>query len=178
MKEEHLKKLAVIGLTTGLLISPHKPLIAKEALSIINQNLTLLADASSEKTDSKKESGQVDKETNELIEKSEAQNLNYHKVTEDELYGLVNTKTWQLYQSLDPVGKALALKIASQTCNNQNDCKHQNACQTASNPCAGKGDCKAKSKCNMSDKNIAVKIAAQVMEERRKGLLPKPSDEK
>ena len=94
-------------------------------------------------------------------------NMGYHLMTEQELLMELNDNGIKLYKSLDPEGKALARLVASQRCNATNACKGLNACQTEKNACAGKGDCKAKGKCAFSDKNLAVKVVAKKMAEKR-----------
>lgn len=94
-------------------------------------------------------------------------NIGYHLMTEDELLLELNDEGMKTYEALSPEGKALARKIASQRCNGTNDCKGQNACRTEKNDCAGKGACKGQSKCSVSDKNLAVKIASEVMKNKR-----------
>ncbi len=98
-------------------------------------------------------------------------NLGYHMMTEKELRLEVNQEGWDLYQSLDEEGKTLALAVASQRCDHMNLCKGLNACQTDQNACAGKGECKAKGKCAFSDKNLAVKVVAKKMAEKRANAL-------
>lgn len=94
-------------------------------------------------------------------------NLGYHLMTEDELLLELNDEGVKQYKSLSPEGKTLAIKLASQRCAQTNSCKGQNACKTDSNDCAGLGECKGQSKCGFSDKNLAVKIAAKLMAEKR-----------
>ena len=97
-------------------------------------------------------------------------NVGYHLMTEDELLLELNDDSIKLYNSLSPEGKALARFVASQRCNGSNMCKGLNACKTDKNECAGQGACKGKSKCAVSDKNLAVKIAAKKMAEKRNNI--------
>ena len=39
------------------------------------------------------------------------------------------------------------------------------------NTCAGQGQCKGQTKCAFSDKNVAVRVAAKKMAEKREALL-------
>jgi hypothetical protein len=107
------------------------------------------------------------KEDEERLKQLMAQNITYHDMTEEELLSQLNDQSKKLYESLDAEGKKMALKIASNKCNGTNDCKGQNACETEENKCAGQGSCKGKSKCAVSDANLAVKLAAKVMAEKR-----------
>jgi hypothetical protein len=136
MKKNEIKKIALMGLTTGFLISSqlHGAVLDKE------------------KTD-KSVKPATDLDLNEG-------NAGYHLMTEDELLLELNNQGAALYKSLDPKGKELARFVASQRCNGTNACKGLNACQTDKNDCAGKGECKGKGKCAISDKNLAVKIVA------------------
>ncbi len=99
------------------------------------------------------------------------ENMGYYLMTEDELLLELNDEGTKIYKSLSPEGKAIARRIASQRCNGTNECKGENACQTEQNSCAGKGACKGKSKCAISDKNLAVKLAAKKMAEKRNNAL-------
>lgn len=97
-------------------------------------------------------------------------NRGYHLFTEDELMLELNAKHARIYMSLSPEGKELARKVASQRCQNTNYCKGLNACKTDKNECAGRGDCKGTSKCGFADKNLAVKVVANKMADKRKSL--------
>ncbi len=88
-------------------------------------------------------------------------------LTEDALVSKLNAEGKQLYQSLSPEGKALAQKLANQSCKGQNDCKGQNSCKSETNTCAGLGGCKGTSKGPFKDKNDAVKAAAANMAKKR-----------
>jgi hypothetical protein len=92
---------------------------------------------------------------------------NASRLTESQLLSQLNDQARSTYQSLDAQGKALALKLANQTCKGQNDCKGLNSCKTDDNSCAGKGSCAGKSKGPFQDKNLAVKVAAMKMADKR-----------
>lgn len=98
---------------------------------------------------------------------AEKGNLNYRLMTSDELLIELDDNGVKLYDSLDSEGKRLALFVASQRCQGSNACKGLNACATDSHECAGKGSCKGTTKCGMSDKNLAVKLAADTMAKKR-----------
>lgn len=102
-----------------------------------------------------------------------SENLGYHLMTEKELLLELNDAGTKQYQSLSPEGKALAIEVASQRCARTNSCRGLNACATDSNKCAGQGSCRGKTKCGFSDKNLAVKIAAQKMQAKRSDLIEK-----
>lgn len=102
-------------------------------------------------------------------------NITQYQMTKEDLMLEVTQEGADLFNSLSPEGQALALKIASRACNGNNDCKGQNACRTQYNSCMGQGECKGKTKCSVSDKNLAVKLAAQVMERKRQELQQAPS---
>lgn len=104
------------------------------------------------------------------VDVDEEGNRGYHLMTEDELLLELNDQGTKLFNSLTPEGKKLALKVASQRCNNTNECKGLNACKTDSHECAGKGSCKGQSKCAFSDKNLAVKVVADKMAQKRSNL--------
>lgn len=91
-------------------------------------------------------------------------------MTEADLMKQLNSEGKKTYQSLDPEGKALALKLANQSCKGQNDCKGLNSCKSKDNSCAGLGGCKGTSPGPFTDKNDAVKVAAMKMKEKRAQL--------
>lgn len=97
-------------------------------------------------------------------------NMNYHLMTEEELLLELNDDGLRMYKSLTAEGKALALKVASGMCAASNQCQGLNACKSANNACAGKGDCAGKGICAISDKNLAVKLVYDKMNEKRKNL--------
>jgi hypothetical protein len=147
MKNKNLKKFALLGLASGLLINS-PDLAAASTNSAANKN-------------SSKSASQDDPNKG---------NLGYHLMTEDELLLELNDEGTKQYNSLTPEGKALARFVASMRCNGSNECKGLNACQTEHNNCAGQGKCKGTSKCAFADKNLAVKVVAKKMAEKRAGL--------
>jgi len=88
-------------------------------------------------------------------------------MTEDQLKGQLNEQGKEQFNRLNPEGKSLALKLASQACKGNNECKGLGSCKTAEHSCAGKNSCAGTSACKFSDKNSAVKVAAQKQAERR-----------
>ena len=140
MKKQDLKRLAVLGLISGLVI----------------QGSAYAADVKADKKNEYK-SADADDEGNR----------GYYLMSEDDLLLELNNEGTKTYQALSPEGKALARKVASQRCNGTNECKGLNACKTDSNECAGKGSCRGKSKCAVSDKNLAVKLVSQHMAAKR-----------
>ena len=92
---------------------------------------------------------------------------NAGKLTESQLQSQLNDQAKSTFQSMDAQGKALALKLANQDCKGQNDCKGLNSCKTEEHSCAGKGSCAGTSKGPFQDKNLAVKVAAMKMAEKR-----------
>jgi hypothetical protein len=88
-------------------------------------------------------------------------------MTEDQLMSQLNEQGKQMYNNLNPEGKAMAIKLASGACKGQNDCKGQGSCKTADHACAGKNSCAGKSQCSFKDKNLAVKVAAQLQATKR-----------
>lgn len=87
-------------------------------------------------------------------------NMNYHLLTEQELLLELDDEGTKTYNGLDSKGKELARFVASAMCQNSNACKGLGACATGDHECAGKNSCKGKSKCGQSDKNVAVRLAA------------------
>lgn len=89
------------------------------------------------------------------------------KMTESDLMSQLNAQGKATYQGLDAAGKAMALKLANQDCKGQNECKGMNSCKADDHACAGKGSCAGTSKGPFKDKNLAVKVAAMKMAEKR-----------
>lgn len=156
MKKSNFKKLALLGMTSGLLISSKTELLAEESSQQL-QPEQLLAAATTDK----------DKSSSKDAYDPNDQNLGYHMMTEAELLDELNDEGKQIYNSLDAEGKELARQVASQRCQASNKCKGLNACQTDKHGCAGQGACQAQSKCAFADKNVAVKIVAKKMQEKR-----------
>lgn len=146
MKKKHLKHIMAAGITYGLIIA---------------------SQASAQNgTGDKKEDP---KETSSLLQKAAEYggNITHHLMSEEELLLQLNDEGTRLYNSLSPEGKALAIEVASQSCDGTNKCAGLNACASDKNTCAGKGACKGLSKCAISDKNLAVKLAEKKMAEKR-----------
>ncbi len=139
MKNNNFKKMALLGLASGCLLS-HEQINAE------------------------------DKPATELTDNG---NIGYHLLSEDELTLELNDEGLATYEGMSEEGKALARKIGSQRCNGTNDCKGQNACRTDKNDCAGKGACKGQGKCSISDKNLAVKLASDLMKQKRENASAK-----
>lgn len=89
------------------------------------------------------------------------------EMTEEELMSRLHSRGRATYNSLDEEGKALARRVASQKCSGGNECKGLNSCKGEENECAGHGDCKGQSGCEHKDKNQAVDVAAKKMAEKR-----------
>lgn len=154
MHKEKIIKVAFLGLVNGLLISSSGSVHANangkaQTPPVLNSPVS---------TDAKKDDAPAD---------PNSENLGYHLMTEDELLLELNDAGTKQYMSLSPEGKALAREVASQRCQGSNSCKGLNACESEKNKCAGKSTCKGTSKCAISDKNLAVRIVADKMAQKR-----------
>lgn len=89
-------------------------------------------------------------------------------LTEAQLLSQLNKEGRSLYQSLSPDGKLLAQRLAGGSCNGRNECRGKNSCATASNGCRGKGGCGGKGSALFKDKNHAVQVASDFIENERK----------
>lgn len=89
------------------------------------------------------------------------------QISESELKAQLNDQGKSQFNSLDAEGKALALRLANQSCKGENECKGLNSCKGNGHDCAGKGSCKGTSPGPIKDKNVAVKLAAAKMAEKR-----------
>lgn len=138
-----LPRLMILGITGGIILN--NPLSAEDSPKQAFPSLMQLAESTNG-------------------------NIASHQMTADELMLEVTDEGAKKFNALTPEGKELALKIASRGCNNENECKGQNACKTKDNQCAGQGQCKGTTKCAISDKNLAVELAAKIMADKRKAL--------
>lgn len=142
MNQKELHRLMMAGITVGLCFSSHS--LKGEEKKASSDFLELVASTNG--------------------------NIASREMTKDDLLLELNQEGADLFNSLSPEGQQLALKLASRGCNNMNACKGQNACRTDRNKCAGQGPCKAQTKCAFSDKNLAIKVAARKMAEKRQEL--------
>lgn len=88
-------------------------------------------------------------------------------MAEGDLLSVLDQQGKALYYSLDEDGKALARRLASQSCAGSNECAGLNSCKGPNNECAGMGSCKGSGSCAFADKNVAVKIAVKHSAEQR-----------
>lgn len=88
-------------------------------------------------------------------------------MSESDLLAKLSQDGKNLYSTLDPAAKTMALKMASQECAGKNECKGMNSCKSQHNDCAGKGGCKGTSAAPFKNKDDAVKLAAKKMAKKR-----------
>lgn len=165
MKKRNLRKLAVLGLSTGLFLA--NQVNAKQNQEDMQQSLLLAQSKCSGPNGCGGLTAMRDTPSAHDDINPNDGNLGYHLMTEDELLLELDPQGIALYESLNEEGKALARYVASQRCNGTNKCAGLNACQTDKNDCAGKGSCKGTGKCAFSDKNLAVKVVANKMAKKR-----------
>lgn len=146
-KKTNLKKIALMGMAGGALIAQSQ-VAAAQPQNDYRGSQYYTADAMD----------------------SSMQNSN-KTMTEQDLLSQLNSEGKSTYQSLDQEGKALALKLANQSCKGQNGCKGLNSCKSKENACAGQSGCKGTSKGPFMDKNAAVKVAAKHMAEKRSMMM-------
>lgn len=193
MKKVNYKKLALLGITGGLLMASQVIVAADIAMS--GQGTMLAGGCGGGKcggfnptrnasTDDVKTStpssptaapqvpqtlpnqkGQIAENT--VIKKEISTSSHKGTMSEADLIKSINQDSRDTFNSLSPEGKALALELANQACKGQNSCKGLNSCKTATNSCAGQGGCKGQSSCAFKDKNQAVKVAAMKMATKR-----------
>ncbi|MBA3815209.1 MAG: hypothetical protein H0X29_01555 [Parachlamydiaceae bacterium] len=180
MNKRHLNKLAILGITSGLIALTHTSANSSEAFQSEKINLNLLlaehkcngphgCPGELNNTKNTQSLNSAAAKTFALIAEKEKEegNLGYHEYSEDELLLELNDQGLATYNALDSEGKALARLVASQRCDHTNTCQGLNACQTEKNKCAGQGDCKGQGKCAFSDKNLAVKTVADKLAKKR-----------
>lgn len=163
MKKRNMKRVAVAGLMSGLLVVSQAN--AAES-NEVNQALPKLASTG---CGNHKAGGcnAHNRSAGEIADNSDLQSNSSSTLTSDQLKSQLNEKSRALYDSLDDEGKALAIKLAAGTCKGKNDCRGLSGCKTAANDCKGKNGCKGTGTAKFTDKNDAVKIAAQKMAEKR-----------
>lgn len=71
-------------------------------------------------------------------------------------YSSLNADGQRKFNSLDAKHQAMAMKMASQSCNGKNDCKGMGGCSNQNNSCAGKNACKGQGGAPAKDPNKAV----------------------
>lgn len=156
MKKNDLKKLALLGLASGIVLSHVE---AGEASKNHQIQISSLLAANTSKAKSNL-SDQSQPDPNEG-------NLGYHLMTEEELLLELNEEGQRMYNAMDPANKKLARDVASGRCANTNYCQGLNACKTEKNACAGQASCKGNGKCGISDKNLAVRLVYNKMMKKR-----------
>lgn len=88
-------------------------------------------------------------------------------MSENDLLTKLSQDGKNLYGTLDPAAKTMALKLASQECKGKNECKGLNSCKSQHNECAGKAGCQGQSVGPFKNKDDAVKLAAKKMAKKR-----------
>jgi len=154
MKKRDYKKLALLGFASGLFV-----LSSLQGQSIMGEEIQSVEGEDPVDT---MDDTEIDPDYD-----PNAENEGYYLMSENELLMYLNAKGRKAYNGLSPEGKELARKVASRRCNNANECKGLNACKTDDNECAGQGQCKGQTKCSFGDKNLAVKLVAKKMAEKR-----------
>jgi hypothetical protein len=165
-KKTELKKLALLGLAGGVILSSQAVVFADDSESNDDKGTLLAAGCGAKgcahNTPSK---GNNNTNKNFIADADESFNTNSSQLmTEQQLKGQLNEQGKQQYNSLSPEGKATAVKLASRSCKGTNDCKGQGINPSS---CAGKNSCAGTSACNFKDKNEAVKAAAESQAQKR-----------
>lgn len=191
-KNKKLVQLALLGLTNGLLLNApgilfaeNQKFMASESTDIASKETILTAGCKGQKGGCNTVASSCKNRCNAIANRDlseqqklqdpsklkdndvNSESLGYHVMTEQELLLELNSEGTKQYNSLTPEGKALAREVASQRCGRTNQCKGLNACETEKNKCAGKGACKNLGKCAFSDTNVAIKVVAEKMAQKR-----------
>lgn len=176
MQKAKFKKLALMGITGGIILAAQAPASLESSTDV---GCTLAAGcgkhcrgASKQIAEScgSRSSPQEQYRTYTAEADVSVQKQSSKQLSEGELMNQLKPETQAVFKGMSPEGKALALKLANQTCKGKNDCKGLNSCQTADSTCAGRGSCKGTSPGPFKDKNEAVKIAAKKMAEKRSSM--------
>lgn len=139
MSKSRLKQLALLGLSSGLVVGCG-------------------GGSKSEKKaeEAKSDMGHQHKQMSESPDDAEAA-----------LLAQLDDKHRAMFHSLDAEHKELALQMAQQTCAGQNECKGLNMCKGAHNACAGQGSCAGTGGCGWSDQNLMIRVVMKHMAEKR-----------
>lgn len=172
MKKKNLKKLALFGIAGGVIVSSQGNVQAGQDINSDAFAGLLAAGCGAHGCNHTPPSGSGSRGMVAITDDGAQQDGQDYSssgqlMTEDQLMSQLNDQGKQMYNSLSPEGKALAIKLASRSCKGTNDCKGLGACKTNEHSCAGKNSCAGTSKCSFKDKNLAVKVAAQKMSEKR-----------
>jgi hypothetical protein len=171
MKKSDLKKLALMGLSSGVLMTNQvSAQTGHTTPAQVHNSANLVVNKCSASTPTSN-SPKVSPPTNDPNDG----NMNFHIMTEDELMIELNPQGIDMYNKLPLEGKTLGRKLASMMCNGTNPCMGLNSCQTTKNDCAGKGACKGQGKCAISDKNLAIKLVSEKMAGKRDAATRKPN---
>ncbi len=189
MKKQDLKKLALMGITGGLLLGSQAANADQDSAMEMDNINQMIAGKSGQgcggpsgcggttngkngnnngKNGNANSNGRNGNNNNAMPHGGRVANEKY--MDDEALMKQLNPQMKKTYENLSPEGKALALKLANQACKGLNECKGQNSCKSDENECAGKASCKGHGKCSFKDKNMAVKVAADKMAEKRNKL--------
>lgn len=171
MEKPNFKKIALLGMAGGMLIVSQAPVAANTT----DETGTMLAKCGSKSCGGYRANQQGFNNNTAYENPSDSRTTTTTTTTkktmsETELMSQLNSEGKSTYQNLSSEGKALAMKLAYQDCKGKNDCKGLNSCKTANNSCAGQGGCQGTSPGSFKDKNVAVKVAAKKMAEKRTSM--------
>ena len=164
MKKNELKKLALMGLTGGLLFTMHTEASAQGYWWQQSTRSSYQQEESGNQRMMQQKQQRQQRQHQNNMENSPSRT---EQMTEQELLSQLNQQGRALYQSLDPKGKTLTLQLANQTCEGQNKCEGLNSCESDENGCSGEGGCKGQSPGPFKDKNQAVEVAAKHLAQER-----------
>ncbi|BBI17893.1 hypothetical protein [Neochlamydia sp. S13] len=170
MNKKDLKKLALLGITGGVMMASQGSVYADTSDHLATPGVLMASGCGAGTCGNQgKPSSGLNRESRIIAEADESlkSSSSTQLMTEDQLKSQLNEQGKENYNSLNAEGKALAQKLASRTCKGNNDCKGLNSCKTEEHSCAGKGSCAGSSACNFKDKNLAIKVAAQKQAEKR-----------
>jgi len=185
MKKVDLKKLALMGITGGVLLTVQSQ--ASESTQSYDASKALAGrngcggaggcGGSRAHKGPRSSANGVDNSAAGQYQRNEFIGRNIPKpmqqqqqISEQELFNSLNKEAKTMYEGLDSEGRELALELANQSCSGNNDCKGLNSCKTDENSCAGEGGCQGQSPGPFHDNNTAVKVAAKHMAEKRASL--------
>lgn len=180
MKRHDLTKLALMGLVGGCLLASNQASADEERKDRENEGIYLAAKCGAGCNGSPRPNNPsyasyrssdpyVADNDSDMVQQGAQANFQ-QKMTKQELENKLDPQTKALYQNLSDEGRGLALKLANQDCKGKNDCKGMSACKSDKHECAGKNSCKGQGTCKFQNSNLAVKVAAKKMAEKRSSM--------
>lgn len=145
MKKKDLAMLALLGLTSGMMISC--------------------------KTGQHKEGQPGKKDLPGKTAGQVAPSAQPMTAEEKAFYGKLNAEGKRTFEQMNSADRQKSIQTANAGCKGKNICKGLGGCETDDHACKGMNDCKGKGGCAVTDPNDAVQMTKQsTMQQKRNGM--------